>query len=103
MEIDGSWQKTPIEYSIAIPAGKTAIGQFILTDKDYDWTSRKYPTTSFRFLSENIIPSINAHRPATSDDTYFVNTTDETVFVKFSLDDKFKMCVTQGSVDDCEG
>lgn len=103
MEIDGSWQKTPIEYSIAIPAGKTAIGQFILTDKDSDWTSRKYPTTSFRFLSENIIPSINAHRPATSDDTYFVNTTDETVFVKFSLDDKFKMCVTQGSVDDCEG
>lgn len=101
--IDGYWQKTPIERSVAIPAGKTAIGQLILTDNDSDWTSTKYVTTSFRFLSENVISSINAQRSSISDDTYFVNTTDETVFVKFSLDDKFKMCVTQGSAEDCEG
>lgn len=101
--VDGYWQKTPIERSVAIPAGKTAIGQLILTDNDSDWVSTKYVTTSFRFLSENVIPSIKAQRPPLSDDTYFVNTTDETVFVKFSLDDKFKMCVTQGSAEDCEG
>ena len=104
--LEGDWHFIPCEKSIAIPAGKFIYGQFVLSDKD-EWHSKKNTVTSFRVMSENVVPGIKVEKRLYerygTDDTYFVNTTDETVFVKFSLDDKFKMCVTQGSVDDCEG
>lgn len=104
--LEGNWHFVPCEKSIAIPAGKFIYGQFILSDED-DWHSMKNTVTSFRVMSENVVSGIKVEKRLYerygADDTYFVNTTDETVFVKFSLDDKFKMCVTQGSAEDCEG
>ena len=104
--LEGNWYFIPCEKSIAIPAGKFIYGQFILSDED-EWHSMKNTITSFRVMSENVVSGIKVEKRLYerygADDTYFVNTTDETVFVKFSIDDKFKMCVTQGSVDDCEG
>lgn len=104
--LEGNWHFVPCGKSIAIPAGKFIYGQFILSDED-EWHSLKNTITSFRVMSENVVPGIKVEKRLYerygTDDTYFVNTTDETVFVKFSLDDKFKMCVTQGSAEDCEG
>ncbi len=103
--LDGNWHFVPYEKSIAIPAGKFIYGQFILSDEN-EWHSEN-TVTSFRVMSENVVSGIKVEKRLYerygADDTYFVNTTDETVFVKFSLDDKFKMCVEQGSAEDCEG
>lgn len=104
--LEDNWHIVPCGKSIAIPAGKFIYGQFVLSDED-EWHSMKNTVTSFRVLSENVVSGIKVEKRLYerygADDTYFVNTTDETVFVKFSLDDKFKMCVTQGSAEDCEG
>lgn len=104
--LEGNWHFIPYGKLIAIPAGKFIYGQFVLSDED-EWHSQKNSVTSFRVMSENVVPGIKVEKRLYerygTDDTYFVNTTDKTVFVKFSLDDKFKMSVEQGSIDDCEG
>lgn len=104
--LDDTWFVKPIDFSFAILSGDNIRGQLILSDSNA-WSSKKNFVSSFRVVSENILPSVKIEKKIEylygEDDTYFVNTADETLFVKFSLDDKLRMCVTQGSIDDCEG
>ncbi len=104
--LDDTWYVEPIDFTFPIPPGDNIRGQVILSDSNA-WSSKENFVSSFRVVSEDILPSIKIEKKIEylygEDDTYFVNTTDETLFVKFSLDDKLRMCVTQGSADDCEG
>lgn len=108
--INGAYRVVSADYSVPVMPNSFINGQFLLSDV-YTWDYKNLVTT-FRTLSENQPingSSIKAEKyyykvDWGKDTNFFIkNDSDEIKYVKFSLDDEFKVQVTKSTEEECCG
>lgn len=107
--INNEWVVFDKNQTVPVNAHTENDGQFILCDSDA-WSSTVNPVTSFRVLGRNNTALQAAFEKKyverdkfTDVRLFFSNDTDETKYIKFSLDDTYKVVLDKGSVDDVDG
>lgn len=107
--VNDDWHVYSKDETILVNAHFEGDGQVILSDLQ-GWSSTENPVTSFKVLGKN-----NTALKAEVDERYverdkmidnrlfFSNDTDEPIFIKFGLDDKYQMVLEKSSADEYVG